>query len=494
MCEKLPCGITRTTKSASSHAFLASRLKGLDDIRSHIWAQGRESGCPIWVSEFSAREEFKNKSLDEIQVTCLKQVRIAPKFICVLDGSFGTAWNAEQVSILELELATAAFSKRDIWIFLLAPFDNPDRRILSLLKAIRLACPEARIRESVTKDQLYAAIECILDPVDRQQETMGVGPLVQGVARKRAPFLNFNLNLRDVQFLDGKFSPLLDTQPDEMGIRQLLAKVAEEEVIPAKLAKLWVAFRHLSTAPYTDRKYEKFLPLWTQTLSQWSSASAWYSLHGHFFLGRLAATNTLFTIHSHMSPRMLAEIGPPTIFADNGAVASEYYSIAKLVPSWYVKQSLLRKALWNCNAALEGSTASDSSGLLDIRGHVKLAMLNPVGGIFDLKRALAIRRDKDQGPGRVGESEVHLGRAYAACRLHRKAERLLEDGVAKLVTTDRYPFIIQGLRHLGTFYSQVGRRADATKALRKARALASEHEIQGQLYQVEEGLRNLGVE
>jgi hypothetical protein len=144
---------------------------------------------------------------------------------------------------------------------------------------------------------------------------------------------------------------------------------------------------------------------------------------------------------------------------------------------------------------LEASPGFDSSGLLDIRGHIKLAMLNPAGGIFDLKRALAIRLDKDQDPGRVGESEVHLGRAYAACRLFRKAERLLEDGVAKLETTDRYPFTVQGLRHLGTFYSQVGRRTDATRVLRKAQILASEkHEIQGQLYQVEEELRKLGVE
>ncbi|GMT47133.1 MAG: hypothetical protein IEMM0007_0699 [bacterium] len=494
MCERLYKGITNKTNSLVYQAFLASRLKGLEELRSHIWEQGQKSGFPIWVSEFSLCQEFKSKSLDEIQVICLKQVRIASKFICVLDGSFGTTWNAEQVSILELEIATAAFSKRDIWIFLLSPFNNPDRRILSLLKSIRLACPVARIWESVTKDQLYAAIERIIEPVERQHETIGAGPLVQDVARKRTPFLNFNLNLRDVQFLDGNFSPLLDTQPDKMGIKQLLIKAEEEDVIPAKMAKLWVVIRHLSTAPYTDQKYENFLPLWAQTLTHWSSASAWYSLHGHFYLGRLAAINTLFTIRSYMPLQMKAEIGPPSIFANNGAVASEYYSIAKLVPSWYVKQNLLRKALWNCNRALEASPGSDSSGLLDIRGHIKLAMLNPAGGIFDLKRALAIRLAKDQDPGRVGESEMHLGRAYAACRLFRKAERLLEDGVAKLETTDRYPFTVQGLRHLGTFYSQVGRRADATRVLRKAQVLASEHEIQGQLYQVEEELRKLGVE
>lgn len=487
-------GLNKKTDSVSYYAFLASRIEGHTDLRKHIWSQGIKSGRPIWVSDFWEKNEFENKSLEEIEVTCLKYVRSAPKFICVLDGSFGTPLKEEQVSILELELATAAFTKRDIYIFLLVPFDNPDQRILNLLQAVRMACPVARIRESVTKDQLYSAIDCILQSVEREHETMMVGPFVQEIASKRTPFLNFNLNRRDVQFLDGKFSPLLDAQPDEADIKNLLAKAAKEDVIPEKIAKLWAAFRHLSTAPYTDRKYEIFLPLWIKTLSQWASAAAWYSLHGHFYLGRLAAINTLFRVRAHMPPRMRREIGPSSTFSDNGAVASEYYSIAKLVPSWYVKQSLLRKALWNCNAALEVSTASDHSGLLDIRGHIKLRMLNPVGGISDLKRALRIRREKDQGPGRIGESEVHLGRAYAACRLYRKAERLLEDGVAKLETTDRHPFFIQGLRHLGTFYARAGRRSDAIEVLLKARDKASEYEIQGQLHQVEKELRNLGVQ
>jgi tetratricopeptide (TPR) repeat protein len=431
--------------------------------------------------------------LDEIQVACLKQVRIAPKFICLLDGSFGTTWNAGQVSILELELATAAFSKRDIWIFLLAPFDNPDPRILSLLRAIRISCPEARIAKSVTRNQLFDAVARILEPLGRPK-TLNVGSLVQDIACRRAPKLNFNLNLRDVQFLDSHFVPLLDAPPDEAAIRKLIADAANEQIVPDKLAKLWIVVRHLCAAPFSDRAYEKFLPLWEQALAQWSSTSAWYSLHGHFHLGRLAAVNTLSAIRSRMSPRMQAEIGPPSIFANNGAAASEYYSIAKLVPSRYVSYSLLRKALWNCNAALKDTSASDASGLIDIRGHVKLAMCNPIGAISDLKRALAIRRDSGQGPGSVGESEVHLGRAYAICRQYRKAEQLLEEGVSKLEMSDRYFFIVQGLRHLGAFYAQVGRRDDAIKVLRKAHALASQREVQGQLHQLEAELCKLGQE
>ena len=118
---------------------------------------------------------------------------------------------------------------------------------------------------------------------------------------------------------------------------------------------------------------------------------------------------------------MQKDLGPPSIFADAGAAASEYYSIAKLVPSRWQRHRLFGKALWNCNAALWENAVSDPSGLLDIRGHVKLQMFNPVGGVSDLRRTLEIRRDTGQPPGRIGESEMHLGRAYAYCRRYKKA-------------------------------------------------------------------------
>lgn len=477
------------------HALLASRLLGLEDLRHRIWERGQRSGTPIWVSEIDAKDQFAGKDLDYIQVACLKQVRSAPKFICLLDGSFGTTWNEGQISILELELATAAFSKRNIWIFRLAPFDNPDPRIESLLRAITIACPAARISGPLTHDQVLANIAWLLEPVGAKPLTLEIGPFVQDLAIKRSPTLTFDLADRDVQFLNGAFAPLLDRPPDKDLIDRLIAQAAAETVTPDKLAKLWIAIRHLSAAPFSDRRYEEYLPLWESALGKWSSASAWYALHGHFFLGRLAAVNTLSTIRRRVPASMQSKLGPPSIFADAGAAASEYYSIAKLVPSRWQRRRLLGKALWNCNAALgEHGGPSDPSGLLDIRGHVKLQMLNPIGGISDLKRALAIRQEQGQSLGRIGESEMHLGRAYAYCRRYGRAERLLRDGIAKLRTTENHPFTVQGLRHLADFDKRVGHRAEAVTALREAQAIARKYEIQGQLQQIEDALRGLGEE
>jgi tetratricopeptide (TPR) repeat protein len=473
------------------HALLASRLRGngIEDLRARIWEQGNRGGTPVWVSEIDAKDEFAGKDLDFIQVACLKQVRSAPKFICLLDGSYGTTWNEGQISILELELATAAFSQRDIWIFLLAPFDQPDPRIESLLKVI--SCSAARIKGPVTHDEVLANIGRLLEPVGQAPETLRIGPLVADLAHNRSPRLNFDLNVRDVQFLGGAFAPLLIGRPDKDRIAKLLAEAEKETVMPDKLAKLWVAIRHLSAAPFTERHNEEYLPLWERALAQWSSASAWYGLHGHFLLGRLAAVNSLSIIRQRMPDWMQNDLGPPSIFADAGAAASEYYSIAKLVPSIWQRYCLLRKALWNCNAALSEGAVSDHSGLLDIRGHVKLRMFNPVGGLSDLRQSLAIRMDNGQSPGRIGESEVHLGRAYAECRQYRKAERYLESGVARLRTSGNQTFFVQGLRHLALFYTRLGRRVAAIEALTEAQDIAKRHEIHGQLQQIEHELSKL---
>ena len=57
---------------------------------------------------------------------------------------------------------------------------------------------------------------------------------------------------------------------------------------------------------------------------------------------------------------------------------------------------------------------------------------------------------------------------------------------------DLYPFTVQGLRHLADFSKRVGNRAEAVKDLREALAIARKYEIQGQLQQIEDALRELG--
>jgi hypothetical protein len=64
-------------------------------------------------------------------------------------------------------------------------------------------------------------------------------------------------------------------------------------------------------------------------------------------------------------------------------------------------------------------------------------------------------------------------------------------GLAKLKSTDDYPFIVQACRHLAVFYARVDRLPEAERLLLEAQTIAKQHEIHGQLHQIEDELRRL---
>ncbi len=66
-----------------------------------------------------------------------------------------------------------------------------------------------------------------------------------------------------------------------------------------------------------------------------------------------------------------------------------------------------------------------------------------------------------------------------------KAQNLLETGVENLESSDRHPFTVRALKKLSYFYALTLRRKRAAEALGRARLLAAEHEIEGQLQQME---------
>jgi hypothetical protein len=112
----------------------------------------------------------------------------------------------------------------------------------------------------------------------------------------------------DVTFLDGGFAPLTDKPPNEHLVSTMLSRSAAAADEPTRLVYAWMAIRHLCAAPYNDSNFASYLPLWDAALSRWAAASAWYGLHGHHYLGRLAAVNTLLAVRQR-----LTEIGKPLV-------------------------------------------------------------------------------------------------------------------------------------------------------------------------------------
>lgn len=475
-------------QSSQDGAFFASRLATLGDLRHEIYRFGGSIGQPIWVSEHSA-PELGGLPLDQVQVACLKKVRSYKRFICVLDGSYGSPWNASQISILELELFMAALAKRKIAMFLLDPFEE-DPRLVSLLEVVRAASPHSVYPDPLPKERIVSAIARLFDSEGGEKVTTAVycsgilGRLTRFLARLRSPKIQERFSELDVQFLNAAYVPISSGYPDKEYIESLIARAAHEQNIPDKLAQLWVAIRHLSKAPHTEPRYGEYLPLWEQALGHWASASAWYGLHGHVYLGRLAAVNSLLGIRSHMTTATKSPLEPQSIQGTRGAIASEYYSIAKLVDTWKDHRSLLKKALWNVDMALAAQQTSDSSGLLAIRGSIWLGLGQPFKAVRDYEESLRQRLEANEGAGRIGEAQVELGMAYLCIGHIWKAQNLLEAGVENLESSDQHPFTVRALRKLSHFYALTFRRSRSAEVLRRAKLLAEEHEIEGQLQQM----------
>lgn len=250
--------------------------------------------------------------------------------------------------------------------------------------------------------------------------------------------------------------------------------------MPNKLGRLWVAFRHLSSVPFVDKRYSNFKPLWHELWGQWSRAAAWYGLHGHLFLGRLAALTSVRDIYEYGGTGAQFI---DSIHTTSGAVASELYSIAKRVTSLRLKTTLRQKALHFVQEALD-EKQSEQSGLLAIRGSIYLSFFRIGRAVADYERVVRLRQEAGETPNRIGEAEADLGMAYFWQGKIHKARNLLEAGVAKLESSGDIPFTIRALRKLCLFHILTFKRKEASAIYDRANALASKHEVGGQTLQL----------
>lgn len=470
-------------------AFLASRMTDeLKVIRENVYVIGQESRRHVWVAGKSD-QELDGTSFDETQIICLEKVRHSERLICVLDGTYGTAqtsWNPSEISILELEIAMAMLAQKPIHIFLLEPRSKhyiEDKRLSSFLKVVRAVYPKSIIERTISEKDIISRIEMIIEN-DR-----GVLNKIKNIFGSLLQWL-YEIRRRrricDLRFLDAEFASVISERPDEMSIEKSLRAADEAPDMPTKLAKLWMCFRSLSAVPYTIPGFSSYLPFWKEMFSKWASASAWFALHGHFLLGRLAAANSLGEVinilgaDKNLSPEDAKE-------GVHGAIASEYYSMAKLVPSGRYKKLLLNEALSNLGNALS-YTQGDISGLLSIRGSVLLELGDVRAAVSEYERSLQVRLDAKEPLGRIGEAEAYLGFGYFRLGINRlqlryiwKAQELLEAGVHHLKDSNRVPFTVGAMKKLCLFYTATLQWERARIVFDEAYELANRHGLYGQV-------------
>jgi hypothetical protein len=455
--------------------FIASRMAedaaDLLELRQKIYER---NGDAVWVAGHT--ENLQSNPLEEIRFACLERIRDCASIVCIVDGTYGS-WGVGELSILELELFIAAASRQNIHILRLRTNDDVDPRLVGLLKLLDRVAPGS-IHEGVyTKLELESQVQRIIEFERARPKPVNVyRRLVQFCARLRGGRKHdFDT---DVQFLDGLFLPLTHRAPDRDAVDNMLDRAANEDHQPTKLGYCWHAIRKLSAVPYTDPDHKAWLSAWTRVLRLWSQATAWYGLHGHYVLGRLAAVNTSLMINGLAGQDGSDEL---LIHGNLGARASEYFSISKLVPSFWDRRRWLSRALWIANQALS-VPQHEISGLLAIRGNTQLRRGNVVSAIADLKKVVQLRQVTGGAP--LGEAEADLGSAYLFLGRICLAEQLLETGVARMLNLGDVAFGVRGMKKLGLFYAVTLRRGKAAEVFSEAYELADKHGLTGQRDQI----------
>jgi tetratricopeptide (TPR) repeat protein len=453
--------------------FLSSPLREFEDVRAEITALAPSRFWALPTDLATDRGTPPFAVVDRM----MSQIRSSSMFVCVLSGRYGTSVyeRTESVSILETEIYHAALFHRNAHFFLMEPFDA-DERLSGLLDIVRTLRPEAVDDRPRPKREILDAIGRIVEtskPEKPQSRALSIRRLVLELSSRRGR------NGSDIEFFDRVFRKVSD-EPDRDAIERELAKLADEPRMEHRLIGMWIALRELSAAPYDSPAFKDYLPLWNAALGAWASAAAWLGLHGHLYAGRLAAVNSLLRVRAGTDSRELEGDLAEHIQGTQGARASEYYSIAKLVGSVPSERAqYLQLALKDVEQALKTLTG-DVSGYLAIRGKIYAAQGRLDLAMHDFCSMLRMRKERDD-PAGVGQALADIGFVYLKEWSFTKALKHLNEAVELLETARNYPFLVRALRVRAAAQAANGLLGEARASLLRAYDIAVSNDIHSQI-------------
>jgi hypothetical protein len=324
-------------KNVDHDVFLSSAFRNFMDVREEIRRLAEDRIWPV------PEDLDANKGVPRFTIvdTLVQQIRRSKVFICVLRDVYGTSVfeDAESVSFLETEVYQSALYHSNVHFFLMQPF-NPDERLRGLLEVIRAIRPGIIPDRAQPRPDVLDAVRSVLDSTwraKRQDWSMSLRRLVRQLAFTRG------YPKPDVEMFDRVFRPV-SKRPDKDHIQVLLNNITDEQNIEKRLTRMWVALRELSAAPYIDNSFLEYLPYWSEALAAWASAAAWYGLHGHLYAGRLAAVNSSLWVKERLGCSVKQYQTDTSFHGTLGGRASEYYSIAKIMPSRLEKERYVTSA------------------------------------------------------------------------------------------------------------------------------------------------------
>jgi len=472
--------------SSDRDVFLSSAFMNFLDVRERICALDRRR---FWTIGPKVRPEYGIPSFVIID-TLVEQVRKSKVFICILRDVYGSSvfGKTESISYLETEIYQAALFHNDAHFFLMEPF-NPVPRLRGLIELINTIRPGIIPTQVLTEAQVLDRIQRILERSAARRRlpwTISLGKLLGALAARRGP------PQPDIEFFDNVFSSVYrasDALPNKDHIEVLLNDLDATMGMEERLTRMWTALRELSAAPYNQPTFAEYLPFWNAALGAWSSAAAWYGLHGHLYAGRLAAVNSLLKIRTTMEWTEAEHDASHYIQGTKGGRASEYYSMAKLMPTKAQRHEYFELALTDIKDALHVA-AIDISGYLAIRGHIYREQDRLTEALKEFTEMLRLR-EREGSVGGVGEALADLGLVRFKLGNAREARVLLQQGKEMLESAGRYEFAIRAKKRLALAY-RMRHPYRAFRELCEAYDMAQERQVYSQITSLMEFVHEIG--
>jgi len=470
------------------YAFLSSLYTEHKALRAAIFDLGLQEARPVWVAEKSDPALVDREPL-EIVDALIDRVRKAKVFICVFGGHRSerdhgapvkVASTPSAVSYFEIEVYQAALLERPIHLFIASGF-VPGPRLSALIETLKFALPESwRATRAMTDEEIIGEVRAILRDggLSSSRRRTPLRRLVQRLDDIRSTLWHRRRgHYADLVFLNGEYERRAHL-PDKDLIENLLKDASRGEVdFERKLARLWIAFRELQAAPFDEPRFAEYRDFWNAILGRWTSAAAWYGLHGHLYMGCLAALNTQAVVREQLRESARPASSTTSTQHPGGPLASAYYSIAKLNLDLVAKRRNFEKALAHVEKSLATREDGDRSGLLAIRGSIHLQLWKVVRAVKDYEEVLRLREAAGEGAGRIGEALSELGYGYIWEGRFFKGREYLEKGVQLLAQSDRKEFLVRAMEKLSVAYRLTGQRARARETKREAERIAAERRM-----------------
>lgn len=496
----------------------------LAEVRDELKAWAKDSRVDLWQFEKHTKLYWDRQPFQATANTCLRKVDDCDLYIAIFHGAYGGNKDnhAASVALTDLEFFEAISRGKRIRFYIIEPHE-PAEELKALLTLVHLAMPDSFGGGGSARHVLHLIQEDIARHLDRPDlrlswRAQALLSYKSGITRLRRSELDSADGLqvlqRDALRLHARYSA--NELTDVLGAIDAVEDQGERE------SHLTSLLPELTVVPYGEHSCTRFLPVWDHYCESWLRATAWRGHHNALRLGRLSMLNTQMMVRCLLAsggdrrklrrktllpPAKIGDSAPwIRAFSLGGALASEYYSLAKEQVVRFSKERFLRRGLEFLHVAIrvhglmpEGDRCCFFAGLAAIRGHIYLELgdraLDPM---VAFEESLKLREEAGMNRVAIAEAKADLGHAMVREGLWRQGHALLAEGVGELESVMHGGFAARAKLKLAECYMRRGRIKDAVQHIREADAICVLHrikrrEVSGSLPRLALGVIRLSV-